>query len=104
MNDTSDRLPLEYASDSAHSAIEPAIASIVKRRVDTVSCAIIAASIDNDPIAVMIVSDSPAALSWSREFIVLAVMFGASDLLWLAASAGRNKISEAQRDALGLDQ
>ncbi len=55
-------------------------------------------------IVAMIVPGSPAALSWPREFIVLAVMFGAGGLLWLLASGSRIAISEDQRNALILDQ
>ncbi len=55
-------------------------------------------------LAAMLVPGSPAALSWPREFIVLAVMSGAGGLLWLTASAGRNEVSETQRAALILDQ
>ena len=55
-------------------------------------------------LAAMIVPGSPAALSWPREFIVLAVMSGVGGLLWLSASAGRNGISEREREALVLDE
>ncbi len=55
-------------------------------------------------LAAMIVPGSPAALSWPREFIVLAVMGGAGGALWFGASVDRNRISERERDALILDQ
>ncbi|HET9032026.1 MAG TPA: APC family permease [Dokdonella sp.] len=54
-------------------------------------------------LVAMIVPGSPAALSWPREFIVLAIMFGAGGLLWLTASASRNAISAQQRAKLILD-
>lgn len=55
-------------------------------------------------LVAMIVPGSPAALSWPREFIVLAVMFGAGGGLWLMASTSRNSVSEKARDALILDR
>ena len=55
-------------------------------------------------LVAMIVPGSPAALSWPREFIVLAVMFGAGGLLWLLASSSRNEVAEQQRESLILDQ
>ena len=55
-------------------------------------------------LVAMIVPGSPAALSWPREFIVLAVMFGAGGLLWLSATTARKQISEDERRALILDQ
>ncbi len=52
----------------------------------------------------MIVPGSPAALSWPREFIVLAIMFAAGGLLWFTASSSRDEVSEEQRESLILDQ
>jgi basic amino acid/polyamine antiporter, APA family len=54
-------------------------------------------------LVAMIAPGSPAALSWPREFIVLAVMAGAGGLLWFRATPARNGISERERESLILD-
>jgi amino acid transporter len=54
-------------------------------------------------IAVMIWPDSPAALSWPREAIILGVLVFLGAGFWLGAGRSRTLVSEADRAFLILE-
>ena len=54
-------------------------------------------------LGAMIIPGSPAALSWPREIIILAVFVAAGVVFWMGGRAGRSSISEAHRAYLILE-